>query len=107
MEKKETKIPELRFPEFEGEWVEKRLGEIAQTVGGGTPDTTKKEYWNGNIIWLTPTEIKEKYISDSERKITNLGLQKSSAKLLPKKTLLFTSRATIGDVGIAINLSSI
>ena len=82
MEKKETKIPELRFPEFEGEWVEKRLGEIAQTVGGGTPDTTKKEYWNGNIIWLTPTEIKEKYISDSERKITNLGLQKSSAKVV-------------------------
>ncbi len=94
-------VPQLRFPEFEGEWVVKKLGEIAETIGGGTPDTSKKEYWNGDIVWLTPTEIKEKYISNSIRKITKLGLQKSSAKLLPKGTLLFTSRATIGDIGIA------
>ncbi len=95
-------IPELRFPEFKGEWVEKKLGEIVETIGGGTPKTTKEEYWNGDILWLTPTEIKEKYISSSQRKLTKLGLQESSAKILPKYSLLFTSRATIGDVGIAL-----
>lgn len=85
------------------EWEEKRLGEIFEIIGGGTPDTTKKEYWNGNIHWFTPTEIKNKYIIGSQRSISELGLKKSSAKLLAKGTLLFTSRATIGDVGIAVN----
>ncbi|MDA3904894.1 MAG: restriction endonuclease subunit S, partial [Bacteroidales bacterium] len=94
-------VHHLRFPEFDGEWIENKLGEVADTIGGGTPATTKKEYWGGDIIWLTPTEIKEKFISKSTRTITSLGLQKSSAKILPKGTLLFTSRATIGDVGIS------
>ncbi len=94
-------IPKLRFPEFEGEWERKRLGDIAEILGGGTPDTSNKEYWDGDIIWLTPTEIKKRNISTSNRKITKLGLKKSTAKILPKGTLLFTSRATIGDIGIA------
>ena len=94
-------IPQIRFPEFSGEWVEKRLGEIGEIIGGGTPNTKKKEYWNGKIIWLTPTEIKQKYISHSERTITQKGLKNSSAKLLPKGTILITTRATIGDIGIA------
>ena len=54
-------IPELRFPEFEneGEWCETNLGDIGDFIGGGTPDTTKAEYWNGDIQWYTPTEVKE------------------------------------------------
>ncbi|MBS2100937.1 restriction endonuclease subunit S [Carboxylicivirga linearis] len=95
---------QLRFRDENGndfsEWKKKRLGEIAEIVGGGTPETTKPEYWNGNFNWFTPTEIKQKYIEESNRKVTALGIQKSSAKILPKNTLLFTSRATIGDVGI-------
>lgn len=83
------------------DWEEKKLGAICEIIGGGTPDTTKKEYWDGENNWFTPTEIKQKYIKSSIRKISQLGLQKSSAKLLPKETLLFTSRATIGDVGIS------
>ncbi|MEI7812194.1 MAG: restriction endonuclease subunit S [Ignavibacteria bacterium] len=97
-------VPKYRFSEFadSGEWEEKQLGEIGEFIGGGTPDTSVQEYWNGEIQWFTPTEIKEKNIKRSLRTITQKGLQNSSAKLLPNGTLLITTRATIGDVGIAI-----
>ena len=95
----------MRFNEFSrrGEWQVKKLGELGEIVGGGTPSTTVKEYWgdNNDIIWLTPTEIMNKYIVDSERKITKAGLQNSSAKILPINTILITTRATIGYIGIA------
>lgn len=94
----------MRFPEFEGEWEEKRLGEVAEIVGGGTPDTTIEEYWNGNIQWFTPSEIKASYVSKSERTITELGVQKSSAKLLPIGAILLTTRATIGETAITKNI---
>ena len=83
------------------DWEVVRLGEVGDIVGGGTPDTTNPAFWNGEILWLTPTEIKQKYISTSERKITQKGLENSSAKILPKNTILITTRATIGDIGIA------
>ena len=96
-------VPKLRFPEFQSieGWKEKQLGEIGEFIGGGTPDTSVQEYWDGEIQWFTPTEIKEKNIKKSIRTITQKGLQNSSAKLLPKGALLITTRATIGDVGIA------
>lgn len=81
-------------------WSIKKLGEIGTFVSGGTPDTEKPEYWNGNIVWLTPSEItklKTRFVSDSERKITELGLKNSSAVLLPKNSLIICTRATIGD----------
>lgn len=90
-----------RFPGFTEEWKEVKLGEVAEIVGGGTPDTQCDAFWNGDIQWFTPTDIKSKYIDNSKRTISSIGLKSSSARLLPKGTLLFTSRATIGDVGIA------
>ena len=82
------------------------IRDIAKVVGGGTPSTQVPKYWNGNINWLTPTEIGiDKYVSDSKRKLTLLGLQKSSASMLPKGTILLTSRAGIGDLGI-LNIPS-
>jgi type I restriction enzyme S subunit len=93
----------LRFPEFEGEWEKKILNDTCTIVGGGTPDSGKEEFWNGHIQWFTPTEIKMDYVSKSERTITELGLKKSSARLLPDGTILLTSRATIGEVAIALN----
>lgn len=95
-------VPKLRFKEFFGEWEEKTIKNLGNIVGGGTPDTTNEHYWNGDIQWFTPTEIKSKYISNSKRTITGLGLKKSSAKLLPIGTLLLSTRATVGDVGIAL-----
>ncbi|MCI6761889.1 MAG: restriction endonuclease subunit S [Lactobacillus johnsonii] len=71
-------------------------------VGGGTPSTNISNYWNGNINWYSPTEIGNQiFVNSSKKKITELGLKESSAKLLPgKKTILFTSRAGIGDMAI-------
>lgn len=104
-EKKKMMTPSLRFPEFReaGAWEEKTLGQIGNFIGGGTPDTSNPDYWDGDIQWFTPTEVKEQYLSKSKRTITQKGLQSSSAKLLPEGTLLVSTRATVGDVGIASN----
>lgn len=95
-------VPEIRLDGFEDEWEEKKLGEIVDIIGGGTPDTNVKEYWNGEINWFSPTEVGNSiYLDTSEKRISELGLQKSSAKILPaNRTILFTSRAGIGSVGI-------
>ena len=82
-------------------WEQRKLGEIATVTGGGTPSTNISEYWNGDIDWYSPVEIGEnRYVSGSIRKITKLGLEKSSAKILPVGTVLFTSRAGIGNTAI-------
>ena len=85
-------------------WVETNLGEIADVIGGGTPSTTIPEYWDGKIVWLTPTEITSqdgKVVSDSIRKITDLGFKNSGAQLLPKDSVILTSRASVGYVALA------
>ena len=77
------------------------MGNVADIIGGGTPSTSNSEYWNGDIDWYSPVEIGEQiYVSGSQKKITDLGLQKSSAKILPVGTVLFTSRAGIGNTAI-------
>ncbi|CAM3601945.1 hypothetical protein SB6411_04261 [Klebsiella spallanzanii] len=95
----------LRFKDDNGkvfpEWTCKTINDLGEIVGGGTPDTNSLLYWNGEIPWFTPSEIKEKFVSASYRTITPEGLATSSAKLIPAGTVLFTSRATIGDVAIA------
>lgn len=97
---------ELRFKDDDGrefeEWKEMSLKAVTQIVGGGTPETGVNEYWNGDIQWFTPTELKSKYATRSKRTITEAGLKNSSAKILPVGTLLFSSRATVGDVSIAL-----
>lgn len=94
--------PALRFTGFEDNWGVGELASVASIVGGGTPSTINPEYWDGEINWYSPTEIgNETYAKSSARKITELGLAKSSASLLPAhKTILFTSRASIGKVAI-------
>ena len=96
---------EIRFKDDKGKefpkWENKRIEELCDVIGGGTPDTTKTAFWNGKINWFTPTEIKQKYSTESLRKISELGFKQSSSKLLPIGTLLFTSRATVGDISIS------
>ena len=103
-ENKVLNVPHLRFPEFSGEWNKYTINDLATVVGGGTPDTTVKSYWGGDIQWFTPSEIgKNKYVDFSKRTITRDGLDNSSAKLLPLHTILLSSRATVGECSIASN----
>ena len=96
-------VPALRFPEFTEEWMIQTINDLATVIGGGTPDTTIKSYWDGNIQWFTPSEIgKSKYVNLSSRTITEEGLNNSSAKLLPSYTILLSSRATVGECSITL-----
>ena len=92
---------EIEIPQ---EWEIKKLEETGEIISGGTPDSTNKDYWNGAILWAVPTDItklKVNQIEDTKRKISKQGLDNSSAKLLPKDTILITSRATIGECAIS------
>ena len=94
-------VPEVRFPGFTDAWEQRKLGDLADIVGGGTPSTSKSEYWNGDIDWYAPAEIADQiYVSSSQKKITQAGYDNSSAKMLPVGTVLFTSRAGIGKTAI-------
>ena len=86
------------------EWTITKLSNVAKIVGGGTPSTVIASYWDGVIPWITPKDLsgyKDMYISNGSRTISDLGLKESSTKLVPKGTVLFTSRAPIGYVAIA------
>ena len=94
-------IPKIRFKGFTEPWEQRKLGELAEIVGGGTPSTSVNSYWDGDIDWYAPAEIGEQiYLESSQLKITEEGLNKSSAKILPIGTVLFTSRAGIGKTAI-------
>lgn len=84
-------------------WEIKKLGEVCEIVGGTTPSTTNKSYWNGSEKWITPAEIdiNKKYIYDSVRHITKEAVKDCSLQLQPKGTVIFTSRAPIGKVAIS------
>ena len=79
-----------------------KLGQICEVVSGGTPKTNVEEYWNGEFNWITPAEINDNdyIISDTKRKITQLAIEKKKLPLLPKGTVLLSSRAPIGKVAI-------
>lgn len=85
-------------------WERLTFDAICDTIGGGTPQTGKPEYWNdGDIPWYTPTDITRNAclaLLDSATKITEAGLRGSSAKMLPTGTVLMTSRASVGFFGI-------
>ena len=96
-----SKVPEIRFKGFTDDWEQRKLGDLAEIVGGGTPSTSIDLYWDGEIDWYAPAEIGDQiYLESSQRKITEEGLNKSSAKMLPVGTVLFTSRAGIGKTAI-------
>lgn len=85
-------------------WQVKSLNKVCDIYNGGTPKTDVSEYWDGDVFWITPKDLgklDDIYINDTERKITDLGLKKSSAKLLPVNTLILSSRAPIGHLGIS------
>ena len=96
-------IPELRFPEFKEEWEEKKLSQIIyKAKAGGTPKSSIKEYYNGNIPFLSINDMTNegKYITYTEKSITEKGLKNSSAWLVPEKSLLYSMYASVGFVSI-------
>ena len=86
------------------EWKEVRLGDVGKIVGGATPSTRNPQNYGGVIPWITPKDLsinKERFIEFGERNISEQGLNSCSAKMLPKGSILFSSRAPIGYVAIA------
>lgn len=86
--------------ESKKKWRYKPLGELAKIQSGGTPSRGNKDYWDGQIPWVKISDISDLYVSNTEEKISELGLMNSSATLFPKGTILFTIFATIGKVGV-------
>ena len=86
------------------DWKIAIISEIGKVYSGGTPDTANPNYWDGDIFWCTPTDItalkNQKYLYDTGRKITGLGLKYSSSKLLPPNSVIVCTRATIGKAAI-------
>jgi len=110
----------LRFPGHEhvkitngvpDGWERLKIADVCETFGGGTPSTKNPDYWDGEITWVVPSDVTQNgvlVLLESERKITERGLKKSSAKMLPPDTILMTSRASVGffavmDVPVCTN----
>lgn len=84
-------------------WEIKKLGEVSEILNGGTPKTNISEYWDGDIHWITPADLgklRKPTVDDTPRKITRLGLEKSSAKLFPINSVILSTRAPIGHLAI-------
>ena len=84
-------------------WPTKTLDQVCEIINGGTPKTGVREYWDGNHLWITPAEMGKRlspHVSDTERKITDLGLRNSSARMLPPNSVILSSRAPIGHLVI-------
>ena len=104
--KQKSKLKQTEIGMIPEDWVLNSLGEVAEVVGGGTPSTKNPDYWDGDIAWVTPRDLstfKFRYIKRGERNITKEGLNNSSAKLVPKGTVLLTTRAPVGYLAIADN----
>lgn len=98
-----SNVPSLRFPEFSGEWEEEKLGDLGSFNGGGTPDTSISKYWQGNIPWISSSDIKENDISNINiyRFINELSIKESATKIIPKDSILFVSRVGVGKLAIS------
>lgn len=98
--------PKLRFPEFSGEWSNGTIDRVVNVSSGGTPSRTRPDYWNGDIPWVTTSEIDGSTIYEATQSISELGLKESSAKLFPVGTILVAmygqgqTRGRAGVLGI-------
>jgi type I restriction enzyme S subunit len=83
-------------------WKFYRFIDIAEIIGGGTPSKNNPDYWNGNIDWLTVADFNtgRKYVRNAEQKITPLGLEKSSTKILKKGQIIISARGTVGAIAV-------
>lgn len=84
------------------EWKECRLTEIMDLIGGGTPKTSNPDYWDGDIPWISVKDFngERRYVGETEKKITKLGLENSSTKILSKGDIIISARGTVGELAI-------
>lgn len=84
------------------EWKECKLTEIMDLIGGGTPKTSNPDYWDGDIPWISVKDFngERRYVGDNEKKITKLGLENSSTKILSKGDIIISARGTLGELAI-------
>jgi type I restriction enzyme S subunit len=99
-------MAEVKLP---AEWIDLKIGDVAEVIAGGTPKAENPANFaapSKGIAWLTPADLSnysQKYIGHGRRDLSQIGLESSSAKLIPTGSLLFSSRAPIGYVAIAKN----
>lgn len=99
--RKGANVPESRFPEFSDPWKQRKIGEIAgKTYGGGTPKTSVDEFWGGEIPWIQSSNLSEDalFTVDIQKHITESGLQKSAAQLVPKDSIAVVSHVGVGKL---------
>lgn len=84
------------------EWIKTSLIEIVDLIGGGTPKTSKPEYWNGDINWLSVKDFNNdnRYVYSTEKTITEEGLNNSATKLLQKDDIIISARGTVGEMAM-------
>lgn len=99
---KNINVPKLRFKEFSGEWEEKTLNDLGTFLGGGTPSRSNESYWEGNIPWISSSDILEDNIHkiNISRFINQISIKESATKLIPKNSILFVSRVGVGKLAI-------
>ena len=98
-----------RLWEIPSSWEWTVIGELGDVVSGGTPSTKAPEYWDGGVIWFAPSDLtgyKQKFIAGGAKTISQEGLAKSSAKLMPAGSVMFSSRAPVGYVAISAQPSA-
>jgi type I restriction enzyme, S subunit len=107
--KKDKPLPEINDEEIPFEipdnWIWCRLGEIGTFTGGGTPSMSNANYWNGDIDWISPKDMKSEFVSESQMKITELAVKNSTANMIPTNSLLIVGRSGIlkRKLPVAIN----
>lgn len=84
------------------EWNKCSLDEVMDLIGGGTPNTSIPEYWNGTVPWLSVKDFKNdnRYVYSTEKTITELGVKHSSTKLLKRDDIIISARGTVGEIAM-------
>jgi len=100
-------VPRLRFPEFwdDGDWEEEKLENLGEFTGGGTPSKSNRDYWNGNIPWISSSDVVDEsiYQVNISRFISEEALRESATKLVPPNSILLVSRVGVGKLAITVN----
>lgn len=96
-------VPSLRFKEFEEEWKYSKVGDLGNFKGGGTPATDTSEYWEGDIPWISSSDVIESDITNLNitRFLTNKAIDESATKIIPKDSVLFVSRVGVGKLAVS------